>query len=29
MVDSDNSLKYNSMDYFKAIDYISCVKSPK
>jgi hypothetical protein len=29
MVDSGKSLKYNSMDYFKAIDYIYCVKSPK
>jgi hypothetical protein len=29
MVDSGNSLRYNSMDYFKAIDYIYCIKSPK
>jgi hypothetical protein len=29
MVDSGNSLRYYSMDYFKAIDYIYCIKSPK
>ena len=29
MVDSGNSLRYNSMDYFKTIDYIYCIKSPK